>query len=140
MYRKRLYTTVSKYIPNNLEKMDIKDKNKLLNQLAALKQEKKQNIDLTLPKIVEMNSIIKTNPSIDNKKLLNDYLDIVQDSNNEIPKIDDSIDEIYESINEEEIYLNDEHNIKGGKSKRNKTRKKSNKKVNNNKSKGSIKR
>lgn len=135
MYRKRLYTTVSKYIPNNLEKMDIKDKNKLLNQLAALKQEKKQNIDLTLPKIVKMNSIIKTNPSIDNKKLLNDYLDIVQDSNNEIPKIDDSIDEIYESINEEEIYLNDEHNIKGGKSKRNKTRKKSNKKVNNNKSK-----
>lgn len=131
MYRKRLYTTVSKYIPSNLEKMNIKDKNKLLNQLATLKQENKQNIDLTLPKIVEMNSIIKTNPSIDNKKLLNDYLDIVQNSNNEIPKINDSIDEIYESINEEEIYLNDEHNIKGGKSKRNKTRMKSNKKKNN---------
>ena len=122
MYRKRLYTTVSKYIPNNLEKMNIKDKNKLLNQLATLKQENKQNIDLTLPKIVEMNSIIKTNPSIDNKKLLNDYLDIVQNSNNEIPKINDSIDEIYESINEEEIYLNDEHNIKGGKSKKKRPR------------------
>lgn len=132
MYRKRLYTTVSKYIPSNLEKMNIKDKNKLLNQLATLKQENKQNIDLTLPKIVEMNSIIKTNPSIDNKKLLNDYLDIVQNSNNEIPKINDSIDEIYESINEEEIYLNDEHNIKGGKSKRNKTRMKSKKKKRNN--------
>ena len=131
MYRKRLYTTVSKYIPNNLEKMNIKDKNKLLNQLAELKQEKKQNIDLTLPKIVEMNSIIKTNPSIDNKKLLNGYLNIVQNSNNEIPKINDSIDEIYESINEEEIYLNDENNIKGGKSKRNKTRMKSKKKKNN---------